>query len=417
MPRITKPLTNTEVKNAKPKDKEYVLSDGDGLILRVKPKGSKLWLFNYYHPVTKKRKNLSLGQYPTLSLADARKCRAQSKEMLTQGQDPKESRDDKLVQEALAASHTLRNVTLDWFEIKKTKIAESTATSIWRTFENHLFPTLGHRAIDKLLAPEVIAAIKPLAARGTLETTSKLIGYLNGVMTYAVNTGLTHHNPLAGIRAAFEPPKATNMLTIKPEELPEFMKAISFASIKLTTRCLIEWQLHTMVRPYEASGTLWAEIDLEERTWTIPPERMKKKRQHVIPLTDQAIAILERMKPLSAHREHVFPSDRKPSEPCNSQTANRAIKRMGFKNRLVSHGMRSIASTALNEQGFDADVIESALAHVDNNEVRRAYNRAEYFARRKIMMCWWSDFIQAAERDIPIATGGKGKALRIINGI
>ncbi len=399
-----KPLSATEIKAARPTDKEYNLSDGEGLMLRIKPSGSKLWLFNYRHPITKKRKNLSLGQYPALSLADARKLRIQSKELLNQGHDPKEYRDDQRVQQSLAAGNTLKNVTLDWFELKKTKIAEVTAISILRTFENHLFPKVGHRAIDKLLAPEAIAAIKPLAAKGSLETASKLIGHLNEVMTYAVNTGLIHHNPLAGIKSAFETPKATHMLTIKPEELPELMKALCYASIKLTTRCLIEWQLHTLVRPSEASGTTWAEIDLEQKIWTIPAERMKKKRQHIVPLTRQAIEILNRMKPLSSHRVYVFPSDRKPNLPSNPQTANGALKRMGFKNRLVAHGMRSIGSTALNEHGFDGDVVEAALAHVDKNEVRRAYNRAEYLERRKTMMCWWSSYIEQAERGTPMIT-------------
>ena len=247
-----------------------------------------------------------------------------------------------------------------------------------------------------------------MAAKGSLETTSKLIGYLNEVMNYAVNTGLLHHSSLAGIKAAFETPKLENMLTLKPEELHELMKALSYASIKITTRRHIEWQLHTMLRPSEASET-----DLEAALWTIPAERMKKKRQHVVPLTDQALAILELMKPISAHREFVFPGVRKPNEPSNSQTANKALARMGFKGRLVAHGLRSIASTTLNEQGFDGDVIEAALAHVDKNEVRRAYNRAEYLERRKALMSWWSEHIEIATSG-NMVTPARIKKLRLV---
>lgn len=406
MAKITKPLTNTEVKQAKPKDKEYNLSDGDGLQLRIKPNGSKFWLFTYLRPITRKRANLSLGKYPALSLAEARKLREEARSLLANAIDPKEEKDKQQREKLLAINSTLRVVVEQWFAIKKTKIAEVTAISIMRNFENHLFPKLSHKPIDQINAPETIAVLKPLAAKGSLETTNKIIGHLNEVMTHAVNTGTIHHNPLAGIKAAFETPKSQHMLTLKPEELPELMNALSYASIKLTTRCLIEWQLHTMVRPSEASGAAWAEIDLTAKLWTIPAERMKKKRQHIVPLTEQALAILALMKPISAHREHVFPGDRKPNKPSNSQTANKALARMGFKGRLVAHGMRSIASTTLNEQGFDGDVIEAALAHVDKNEVRRAYNRAEYLERRIVLMCWWSEHIEkAASGDMSMAAG------------
>jgi len=400
MAKITKPLTNTEVKQAKPKDKEYNLSDGDGLQLRIKPNGSKFWLFTYLRPITKKRANLSLGKYPALSLADARRLREEARSLLVQEIDPKEEKDKQQREKLLAINSTLRVVFEQWFAIKKTKIAEVTATSLQRNFENHIFPKLSHKPIDQINAPETIAVLKPLAAKGSLETTNKIIGHLNEVMTHAVNTGTIHHNPLAGIKAAFETPKSQHMLTLKPEELPELMNALSYASIKVTTRCLIEWQLHTMVRPSEAASAKWDEIDLENKVWVIPGERMKMKRPHTVPLTEQALALLQILKPFNGHREYIFPADRKPSEPSNPQTANMALKRMGFKGRLVAHGMRSIASTTLNEQGFDADIIEAALAHVDKNEVRRAYNRSEYLERRRGLMTWWSEHIEMASNGV-----------------
>lgn len=237
MARKTVPLTNTQVNQAKPSEKLRKLFDGDGLQLLVKPNGSKLWMLDYTHPITGKRSSISFGPYPALSLADARKKRAAARELIVSGLDPKENKEDLLRQNLLAASYTLQSVTTDWFAIKKSKVAETTARSLWRNFENHVFPKLGHRPIDKLLAPEVINVLKPLAAKGSLETTSKIIGYLNEVMRFAVNTGLLHHNSLAGIRSAFDTPKVTHMPTLKPEELPELMKAINYASIKLITRC------------------------------------------------------------------------------------------------------------------------------------------------------------------------------------
>ncbi len=396
MAKITKPLTNTEVQQAKAKEKEYNLSDGEGLQLRVRPNGSKLWLLNYQRPFTKKRANLSLGSFPTISLAEARQRKRDARALLANDIDPKEHKDQKEREKLKALNSTFKSVAEIWFEIKKTKVAEVTSKAIWRNFENHVFPKLSHRPIDQINAPETISVLKPLAAKGSLETTDKIIGYLNEIMTFAVNTGVIFSNPLAGIKAAFETPKSKNMATIRPEELPELMTALSYASIKITTRCLIEWQLHTMVRPSEAAGAKWSEIDFDNKLWLVPAERMKMKKEHTVPLTESALKLLEIMYPHSGHREYIFPADRKPKEPSNSQTANMALKRMGFKNRLVAHGMRSIASTALNEQGFDGDVIESALAHVDKNEVRRAYNRAEYLERRRPVMEWWSEFINKA---------------------
>lgn len=215
-------------------------------------------------------------------------------------------------------------------------------------------------------------------------------------MIYAVNTGLIDANPASGVGMAFERPKKQNMPTLRPEELPNLMRSLVMSNLSIPTRCLIEWQLLTLVRPSEASGTRWAEIDLEAKLWTIPAERMKAKREHIVPLSSQALDILEVMKPISAHREHIFPSRNDPKQPMNSQTANAALKRIGYAGKLVAHGMRSIASTAMNETGFNSDVIESALAHIEKNEVRRAYNRALYLEQRKELMQWWGNFINKA---------------------
>lgn len=404
MAKLTKPLTNTEVKQAKAKDKLYKLSDGGGLLLRVKPNGYKTWVFDYYKPHSKSRTTIGFGTYPEVSLADARKRREAARELVAKGVDPKEHKDDKHREQLLTASHTLKSVATDWFVIKKTTIAESTAKSLWRKFENHVFPKLGHRPIDKILAPEAIEALKPLAAKGNLETTGKIIGHLNNIMTHALNTGILQHNPLSGIRSAFSAPKVTNMPTIKPDELGKLMKDISYASIKLVTRCLIEWQLHTMTRPSESAKAEWSEIDLDNKLWVIPAERMKMRLEHKVPLTEQAIEILERLKPITGHRKHLFPSHIDHKKHCNVETANKALIRMGYKNRLVAHGLRALASTTLNEQSFNPDVIEAALSHVDKNEVRRAYNRAEYLESRRELMCWWSEHIeQAASGNLPVS--------------
>jgi len=412
MANTTSPLTNTEIKQARPRAKEYNLLDGGGLSLRIKPSGTKSWLFNYQIPYTTKRTNMGLGTYPGLSLAGARKKRELARELLANQIDPKEERDKAAAAQTKAHSNTLIFIAGEWFKVKKTKVTESYADDIWNSFELHIFPDLGKTPLHKLTAPKAIATIKPVAAKGSYETVKRLCQRLNEVMVYAVNSGVIKDNPLAGISKAFQSPVKRNMPTLKPEQLPELMCALTTANIKLTTRCLIEWQLNTMVRPSEAAGARWDEIDQDNGLWVIPAERMKRKRSHTVPLTPQALALLDVMKAISVHREFIFPADRNPRTHCNSQTANMALKRMGFAGKLVSHGLRALASTTLNEQGFDPDVIEAALAHTDSNEVRAAYNRADYLERRKVMMCWWSDRIEKA------ATGNmslSGNPLRLIN--
>jgi integrase len=182
--------------------------------------------------------------------------------------------------------------------------------------------------------------------------------------------------------------------------LGKLMNDLSYASIKVVTRCLIEWQLHTMTRPSESAKAKWSEIDLENKLWTIPAERMKMRLEHKVPLTPQTIEILARLKPISGEREHLFTSYMNHNTHCNVESANKALSRMGYKNKLVAHGLRALASTTLNEQGFDPDVIEAALSHVDKNEVRRAYNRAEYLERRRSLMVWWSEHIENSSKGI-----------------
>jgi integrase len=397
MAKVAKPLTNTEVKQAKAKIKSYKLFDGLGLILKVRTNGSKSWVLLYNKPFIKKRVELTFGTYPSINLTDARKLRDKARELLAKDIDPKEHKAEHYREQQEKLSNTFEQVAANWFDIKKTEIKANTAKDLWRSLELHMLPTLGKYPISKITAPIVINELNPIAAKGTLETVKRLSQRLNEVMIYAVNTGLIHANPLTGIRSAFRKPDKQNMPTITPDELPEFLKTLNYASIKLVTRCLIEWQLHTMVRPSEAAGARWLEIDFKNSLWIIPIERMKKAREHTVPLTEQSLEILQRLQPISGHREYIFPSDRNPRKHTNESTANAAIKRMGYHKRLVAHGLRSLASTTLNDQGFNGDVIEAALAHVDKNEVRRAYNRAEYIERRLVMMVWWSKHIKQAQ--------------------
>ncbi|MBB1297311.1 integrase domain-containing protein [Pseudoalteromonas sp. SR41-7] len=407
MARSAKQLTDTALKKAKTEDKDLILSDGNGLQVKVRKSGSKLWNFNYYHPITKKRINMGLGKYPDISIVNARKLAQEARELVALGTDPKEHRDETLAFKRAQEELTLNKVALEWFEVKKQSLTKDYGEDIWRSLNKHILSVIGKYPIGKINAPQVIKILKPIEAKGTLETVKRLCLYLRKIMIHAVNSGYINANPLAGISEVFKKPQKQNMPSLKPEELPELMQTLAIASIKRVTRFLIEWQLHTLTRPGEAAGTRWDEIDFGNKLWTIPPERMKKRREHVIPLSKQALELLEAIKPISGHREFVFPSDRNPRNHINNETANMALKRMGFEGRLVSHGLRSLGSTTLNEHEFNPDVIEAALAHVDKNQVRSAYNRAEYIEKRRELMNWWSDHISKASQGTLSVTGHK----------
>lgn len=397
MARTTRPLTNTEVLRAKAIDKDLTLHDGDGLFMVVKTTGKKLWRFRYQRPATKQRTMLGLGAFPALSLADARRLRADYLSLLANGIDPQTQAEQLTEQKQNALDSIFSTVATNWFTLKQASVTPDYAKDIWRSLEKDVFPAIGEIPVQEIKARKLVEALEPIKARGALETVRRLVQRINEIMIYAVNTGLIDANPASGIGMAFEKPKKLNMPTLRPEELPKLMHSLVMSNLSVATRCLIEWQLLTLVRPSEASGTRWAEIDLESKLWTIPAERMKAKREHIVPLSSQAIEILEVMKPISAHREHVFPSRNDPKQAMNSQTANAALKRIGYGGRLVAHGLRSIASTALNESGFNADVIEAALAHSDKNEVRRAYNRSTYLEKRRELMSWWGGAVYKPE--------------------
>jgi len=396
MANKTTPLNATQVDKSKPKEKEYSLNDGNGLALRIKPIGTKIWIFNYQRPITKKRANLTLGKYPALSLAKARTKAIEARELLVDDIDPKDYRDDQLLSKQTKLNNTLQVVFDSWFSVKKTSIKELTAKKLKQRLDKYLLSYLGKKPINEITAPQTIKVLQPLANEGKLETVGRICRNLNEIMTFAVNTGIIEHNRLAGIGKAFAAPKVTNQASLKPEELPKLLTALNYANIKNITRCLIEWQLHTMTRPSESAGARWDEIDLENQLWNIPEDRMKKGRPHTIPLTDQTSALLETIKSITPESEFVFPGHTSRKKHVSSQTANKALERMGFKGQQTSHGLRALASTTLNEQGFDVDVIEAALSHVDKDKVRSAYNRTDYLERRKKVMSWWSNHITEA---------------------
>ncbi|EJB4657774.1 integrase arm-type DNA-binding domain-containing protein [Salmonella enterica] len=397
MPKVATKLTDTEIKKAKPTEKEFTLWDGDGLFLRIKPSGKKIWHLGYTVPLTKKRAKMSLGFYPYLTLAQARALRDEYLSLLAQGIDPQSHNEQKAQALKDATEHTFQTVAKKWLDekIKTSGISQDHAKDIWRSLERNIFPTLGDIPIKEIRPKMLKQHLDPIEQRGVLETLRRIISRLNKIFRYAATEELIEFNPADNLTQRFSKPKKQNMPALPPSELPRFIVALANASIRLETRLLIEWQLLTWVRPGEAVRARWTDIDEENRFWNIPAEFMKMKRPHKVPLSKEAMRILESMKPISGHREWVFPSIKAPLSHMHEQTANAAIIRMGFGGELVAHGMRSIARTAAEESSkFRTEVLEAALAHSKKDEIIAAYNRAEYLTERVELMQWWSNFIQ-----------------------
>ena len=405
-------LTDSRLRTAKPEAKEYNLSDGDGLYLRVKPNGTRLWIFNYYKPSDKKRANISFGPYPDVTLAAARERRREARALLAQNIDPKHHKEELISTaqaEQEASANTFEHMAAKWLDLKRHDVSEAYADDSWRSLGLYVLPFIGSMPINQIRAPKVIEILRPIEADGKHETVRRLCQRINEILDYAVNYGLLDANPCSAIRKVFKKPAKKHMPTLKPNELPLLMADIANGRLDHTTRCQIEWSLQTLVRPGESAGTRWEEIDFEAKVWNIPADRMKMARPLRVPLTPQALALLERMRPISGQRLFVFPGYRNPLGHINDQSANAALKRLGYGGQLVAHGLRSLGSTTLNEQGFNPDAIEAALSHADDNEIRRAYNRSDYFEQRVIMMTWWSNHIeQASQGNLSLASGFKG---------
>lgn len=399
MPKKTLKLNPMQVESAQVKSTEYMLSDGDGLYLRVKVNGTKSWIFNYTQPITKKRRKTSLGIFPDVGLAAARQKADEHRELLKKKIDPLIDKQSRELSQRQEVETTFKSIAQEWLALQQLKIAATTYKKVSRYFDKDIFPLVGHYPIKDISAPIGIEVLKKVSGRGSQEIARKVSRAMNQVMTYAVNTGRVTHNPLIGIKEVIPKVKVQHRPTLEVHEISELMQALRYSTSKVTTRCLIEFQLHTMVRPREAAEARWDEIDLDNMLWIIPAARMKMGIEHKVPLSQQVLALLDTVRPFSGHRKYIFPSHIHPNKPANSQSANKALRDMGFTGRLVAHGLRALASTTLNEQGFDDDVIETALAHKDTNKIRLAYNRAKYLKRRREMMQWWSNHIQTSSHE------------------
>mgnify|MGYP004576578031 FL=1 len=402
MARTITPLNNTKIDKAKPQQKEFTLSDGKGLYLLIKPNGAKLWRFNYYKPFTqpKKRALIGVGKYPDISLQQARAIREEYLSLLAQNIDPATYRRQQEQTKKDELNNTYESVAWAWFEYRKTKknFSADYQKDVESLIRRNLLPHFGHLPISQITAPLALKAFKQYQDEGKLEKLKRSIQKHNEIMTYALHREIIQSNPTANISKEFDSPTVEHFKTIKPEDLSEFIYTLNHAQIQLQTRYLILWQLLTMTRPNEAATARYEDIDEKAKIWTIYIQKGIKEddkgRVHKITLSRQALALLREIKKLSEGKTYLFPSMKNPQSHVNTQTANSAIKRMGYKGKLVAHGLRAIASTYLNEKGYDSELIEVALSHMKSDRIKAAYDRGERLEQRFKLLQVWGDFIE-----------------------
>lgn len=385
-------LTDAAIKAAKPAKAQFKLYDEGGLYLLVRPSGGKLWRLKYRH--LGKEQALSLGRYPDVGLKDARERRDEARKIIANGGNPAFEKKRAAVAASVSASNTFSTVANELIEKREREGLKDITTGKARWLLSLLKAQLGERPIGEIEPYELLAALKKVESSGRLETAKRLLAFSSRVFRYAVATARAKRNVAADLQGALTAPKVKHHAAIiDPKGVGALLRAIDGFEGQPVTLWALKLAPHVFVRPGELRQAEWTEIDLDAAIWRIPASRMKMKREHVVPLSTQAIAILTEARGLTGAGRFVFPGQRTPRRPMSENTLNAALRRLGYStDEMTSHGFRSTASTLLNESGkWSVDAIERALAHGDTDGVRAAYHRGAHWAERVKMAQWWSD--------------------------
>lgn len=414
MARIVPPLTDTKCEAAKPRDKDYTLFDGQGLFLLVRSNGSKVWRFKYRRPDG--RAGLAtFGNYPALGLKAARVRRSEALELLAMGRDPMEAAKAAKVEAANARINTFEAVAREWHSVCARKWKPHHAATVLRRMELHLFPILGARPVADLKARDLLVPLKAAEGRDTLETASRLRQYIAGILRMAVQHGLIDTNPANDLQGATATHKTVHRPALPLERLPELLGKLDTYSGRPLTRLATQLTLQVFIRSSELRFARWTEIDFERSLWTIPSERApiegvkhstrgaKMATPHLVPLSRQALALLEQVRQLTGQYELIFPGDHSYWKPMSENTVNAALRRVGYDTKadVCGHGFRAMACSALMESGlWSRDAVERQMSHQERNGVRAAYiHKAEHLEERRLMCQWWSDYLDACRDD------------------
>jgi|TARA_Y100000294_G_scaffold38414_1_gene34150 integrase len=382
-------LTNLKVQKAKPQTKQYKLSDERGMYLLVHPNGGKYWRLDYRFEG--RRKTLAIGAHPEVSLKEARKRRDRARSDIEDGIDPSGQKNRK----AVIDDDSFEAVAREWHEKFRSQWTESHANTTLRRLEANLLPWLGKRPLGAIEPPELLRSLRRIENRGAVETAHRIQQIASRIFRYGVATGRCSRDPTLDLKGALAPKHSEHFPTITdPKKIGALLRAVGDYQGSFITRIALQIAPLVFVRPGELRHAEWAEIDLDHAEWRIPSTKMKMKRDHIVPLSNQAIQILEEIKPLTSNGRYIFPSTRSQNRPMSENTVNGALRRLGYGvDEFTGHSFRSMASTLLNENGWNRDAIERQLAHVEGNSVRAAYNYAEHLEERRRMMQWWADYL------------------------
>lgn len=414
MPKRIVPLTDLQLKTAKPKDKEYKISDGGGLHLLITPSGGKLWRFNYRFDA--KQKTLFLKSYPEISLSDARKARDDARQLLANGVDPGALLKAQKVQVQLQAEHdanTFEKVAREWFSKNEPVWSASHIKTVKSRLERDVYPVIGNRPIKEITRGEIIALVRRVESRGVIETADRIKIYCGQIFRYALNLELIHQNPITDMRDVLSKREAGHHAAITdPKKLAGLMRAIDGFDGSFIVKCALQIAPLVFARPGELRQMEWAEIDFDSAQWNIPPEKMKMKVAHLVPLCNQVLAVLKELQPLTGSGKYVFPNGRTAERPMSEVALLAALRRMGYsKEEMTPHGFRATARTILDEVlQVRPDFIEHQLAHAVKDPNGRAYNRTAHLAERKKMMQQWADYLDG------LKVGAKIIPLRRVEG-
>jgi integrase len=399
-------LTDTEIRKAKTKEVAYRMTDGRGLYLTVTPTGGKLWRWKYRFQGAEKL--MSFGQYPDVSLADVRERHGGARKLLAAGVDPMEKRKAEKAAATLGDTRSFRTVGLLWLDHWKADKSERHVGSTRRRLDANVFPMLGARPIAEIEAPELVAMVKAVEARGVGDLARRALETSGQIFRYAVAHGHAKRNPCADIKPAdvLRPTRSVNLARVDAAALPALLRAIEVYRGKVITRLAMKLMALTFVRTSELIGARWCEFDVEARRWNIPAERMKMKAPHFVPLATQAVETLELLRSVTGGGELLFPGDVDHRKTMSNNTILEALDRMGYRGVMTGHGFRGLASTLLHEQGWPHEHIELQLAHAPRNAVSAAYNHALYLEPRAKMMQHWADYLERIQR------GGKVLVVR-----
>ena len=388
-------LTDSIIKNEKPTDKRKQLADGNGLVLYIMPNGSKLWRYRYRYNGSPKM--LSLGEYPTVTLKDARAERERVSDLLAQGIDPSIERKEKKLSQAYSIENDFGSVARAWWDNWKVANSEAHALKVWGIFEKDIFPVFGKYPVENIKPSLVRLAVKRVVERGAYDTARRVHQYTSAVLSYAFNHELVASNVARDIAVNDLIPrrKKQSMGRVDLKDLPQLLQDIQAYDGNAITKIAIQLLSLTFVRTKELIQATWDEIDFIGKVWRIAPERMKMGTAHIVPLSAQTLDLLGELKKITGGSKHLFPSVKGDGKTMSNNTILFALYRMGYKDRMTGHGFRGVASTALREQGFSRDVVELQLSHLVGNEVERAYNTMELLAERTAMMQAWADYLDA----------------------